>query len=197
MTRALPLVACLLAGACYTPRGAFVWADAYRGPGTSGEYVMVAGDVLQVNVFQQEANSARVRVRSDGCVSLPLLADQLAAGKTPVAFAAELQKKLKPFINNPLVTVSLEEPRPLTVSVVGEVMRAGTLPLEAGAGVLQALAAAGGLSDFAHRDGIFVLRTVAGSATTTRIRFTWDQLSRAEGRVALFTLMPSDVVVVE
>jgi len=197
MTRALPLLACLLASACYTPRGAFVWGDAYRGPGTSGEYVIVAGDLLQVTVFQQEANSARVRVRADGRVSLPLLNDQLAAGKTPAAFAAEVQQKLRPFINNPLVTVSLEEPRPLTVSVVGEVVRAGTHPLEAGAGVLQALAAAGGLSEFAHRDGIFVLRTVAGSATTTRIRFTWDQLSRAEGRVGQFTLMASDVVVVE
>lgn len=197
MTRALPLAACLLAAACYTPRGAFVWADTYRGPGTAGEYVIVAGDVLQVNVFQQESNSARVRVREDGRVSLPLLNDQLAAGKTPVAFAAELQQRLKPFIHNPVVTVSLEEPRPLTVSVVGEVLRAGTVPLEAGAGVLQALAAAGGLSDFAHRDGIFVLRTVAGSATTTRIRFTWDQLSQAEGRGAQFTLRAGDVVVVE
>jgi polysaccharide biosynthesis/export protein len=197
MTRAglLALAASTLMG-CYTPKGAFVSVENFESNPT-GEYRVAPGDVLQVRVFQQEALSARVRVRTDGKVSLPMVNDVMAAGKTPSGLASELQLKFKDFINNPFVTVSLEESRPLLVSVLGEVTRAGVVTLEAGAGVLQALAASGGLNDFAHRDALFVLRKVPGQAAPTRIRFTWDALARGEGQAARFTLLPGDVVVAE
>ena len=181
---------------CYTPRGAFVEVD----EGTvrsAGDYEISAGDVLQVRVFQQEAMSARVKVRADGKVSLPMLNDVSAAGKSPTVLAAELQVRLKDFINTPVVTVSLEESRPLTVSVLGEVMKPGVVSLESGSGVLQAIAATGGLTDFAHRDGLFVLRKPAGQGAPKRLHFTWDLLSHGEGPAARFTLLPGDVVVAE
>lgn len=181
---------------CYTPRGAFAEVEDAKVV-DSVEYVIAPGDTLQVRVFQQEAMSARVRVRADGKVSLPLVNDLPAAGKTPTALATELQVRLKEFINTPVVTVSLEESRPLSVSVLGEVLRAGVVTLEPGAGVLQALAAAGGLTDFAHRDGLFVLRKVGGEPAPRRIRFHWDALTRGEGRGARFVLQPGDVVVAE
>lgn len=197
MTRSLALCLTVLAAAgCYTPKGAFVAVDDFVLP-AAGDYVIAAGDSLQVRVFQQEAMSARVRVRNDGKVSLPMVNDVMAAGRTPTELANDLQAKLKSFINNPVVTVSLEESRPLSVSVLGEVVRPGVVTLDAGAGVLQALAAAGGLNDFAHRDGLFVLRKVPGEAVPTRIRFTWDGLTRGEGKAARFTLLAGDVVVAE
>ncbi|MFZ5446249.1 MAG: polysaccharide biosynthesis/export family protein [Myxococcota bacterium] len=189
------VTAVLLAG-CYTPRGAFLEVDAaiITEP---NEYVVAAGDVLQVRVFQQDSMSARVKVRADGKVSLPLLGDIAAAGKSPSALASELQVRLKEYINTPVVTVSLEETRPVTVSVLGEVGRAGVVTLEQNSGVLHALAAAGGLNDFAHRDGIFVLRKIAGQTAPRRIRFTWEALSRGEGAAARFILQAGDVVVAE
>lgn len=185
-----------LGAACYTPRGAFVAVEEYALP-TSSEYVLAPGDVISVRVFQQDAMSARVKVRNDGVVTLPLVNDWAAAGKTPKALGTELEGKLKDFINTPVVTIFVEESRPNTVSVLGEVSRPGVVTLEAGAGVLQALAAAGGLTDFAHRDGIFVLRKVSGEPQAQRIRFTWDSLSRGEGKAARFTLQTQDTVVVE
>ncbi|MCC6338320.1 MAG: polysaccharide biosynthesis/export family protein [Myxococcales bacterium] len=182
---------------CYRPKGAFRTVDDYLPPVSVGEYVIMPGDVLQVRVFQQEAMSSRVRVRVDGRVSLPLVNDWMAAGKTPAALALELQQALKGFINAPVVTVSVEESRPLSVSILGEVARPGVVVLEPGAGVLTALSAAGGFTDFAHRDGIFVLRSRPGEASPARILFTWDALTSGDGRAATFRLLPGDVVVVE
>ena len=196
MTRLLIVACCLSTLACYTPRGAFVEVDDGALSSDSG-YLISSGDVLQVRVFQQEAMSARVKVRGDGKVSLPMLNDVLVAGKSPTVLATELQMKLKDFINTPVVTVSLEESRPVTVSVLGEVVRPGVVTLEAGCGVLQALAASGGLTDFAHRDGLFVLRKIAGQPAPRRLRFTFEVLARGEGPAARFTLLPGDVVVAE
>lgn len=189
--------AVVLASGCYIPRGTFIPYDSLPGSGQR-EYVFGVGDVISVRVFQQEAASAqRVRVRADGMVSLPLVKDVVVAGKTPAGLAAELQVRLKDFINNTSVTVSLDESRPLTVSVLGEVARSAVVTLDLNAGVLQALAAAGGLTDFAHRDGIFVLRNVPGQASPTRIRFTWDALISGEPKAVGFALQPGDVVVAE
>lgn len=187
---------CALSLSCYTPRGVFMNVEE-AAVSDDGGYVISVGDVLQVRVFQQEAMSARVKVRADGKVSLPMVNDVVAEGKSPTALGTELQIRLKDFINTPVVTVSLEESRPLLVSVLGEVVRPGVVTLEGGSGVIQALAASGGLTDFAHRDGIFVLRKTAGQVAPRRIRFTWDLLSRGEGVAARFPLLPGDVVVAE
>lgn len=196
MPRLIIAGVCVLWLGCYTPRGAFLEVDESALADDTG-YVISPGDVLQVRVFQQEAMSARVKVRGDGKVSLPMLNDVLVAGKSPSVLASELQVKLKDFINTPVVTVSLEEMRPVTVSVLGEVVRPGVVTLEAGSGVLQALAASGGLTDFAHRDGLFVLRKIPGQPAPRRLRFTFEVLARGEGPAARFTLLPGDVVVAE
>jgi polysaccharide export outer membrane protein len=138
-----------------------------------------------------------VKVRGDGKVSLPLVNDWVVAGKMPAQVANELQVRLKEFINTPVVTVSLEEMRPLSVSVVGEVVRPGLVVLEPGAGVLHALAAAGGLTDFAHKDGLFVLRKPDPTQKPVRVHFTWDNLTAGDPASVKFQLLPQDVVVAE
>jgi polysaccharide export outer membrane protein len=182
---------------CCAPMGSYVWVDDYKSPAASeagGDYRITPGDLLAVQVYREDAMSTRERVRQDGKVSIPLLHDVQAAGLTPAALAGQIQTRLKEFINVPRVTVAVEEIHPLIVPVLGEVARPGQYTLEKGAGVLEALAAAGGFSDFAHRDRIFVLRR---EPMPVRIRSTFDALSRGQGLAAMFRLQAGDAVVVE
>lgn len=190
------LVAC--AGCAAAVNGSFVWVDQL--PETEmtaplGPYVISPGDAISVQVWDQEKMSARVRVRDDGQISLPFLNDVPAAGKTPVALARELEQRLRNLIVTPQVTVAVEERVPLRISVLGEVIEPGLHDLEPGAGVAQALAAAGGLKEFAHKDRVFVLRET--STPPQRIRMTYSALTSAQGRAASLRLRPGDVVVVE
>jgi polysaccharide export outer membrane protein len=115
-------------------------------------------------------------------------------GKPPYNVARELEVKLKEFVVAPKVTVNVDEFAPLHISVVGEVTHPGIYPVEPSSGVLQALASAGGFTDYASKDRIFVLRK---TPALKRIRFTFDALSRNEPRAAMFALQAGDVVVVE
>lgn len=176
--------------------GPYVWLDDYK-PAVSADgdgYRIASGDLIQVRVYNQEGMSARERVRQDGKVSLPFLRDVQAAGFTPSALAEQLQSRLKDYINVPVVNVVIEEVHQLAVPVLGEVTRPGKYSLERGAGILEALAAAGGLNDFAHRDRIFVLRR---QPKLVRIRTTYEALSHGNGLAGDFRLVPGDAVVVE
>jgi polysaccharide export outer membrane protein len=188
-------IACALVCGCAN-LGQYTWVHDYpEAPApVEKEYVIKPADVLQIRVFNQEGMSARAKVRNDGKISLPFLNDVTAAGHSPNSFAKELQVKLKEFIKVPVVTVSLEETRPVMVSVLGEVARQGGYQVEPGTGLLQLLANAGGLTELAHRDRIFVLRREPGPV---RIRFSFESLSRLDNRASSFRVQTGDVVVVE
>jgi polysaccharide export outer membrane protein len=199
--RALAVAAAIVSLVACRGVGEYVWVDAYKEPpaGPSSGYVVAPGDSISVRVWNQESMSGRVRVRQDGKVSLPFVNDIQAAGLPPEALAQRLQDRLKEFVVKPIVTVSLEEPAPLEVSVVGEVTHPGVYRMDQYASVLRALASAGGLTQFASRDRIFVLRRGAttGDAAVVRVRFTYEALERAEAPAARFRLRAGDVVVVE
>ena len=175
--------------------GEYVWADSLPETATRApaEYQLARGDAIFVRVFNQETLSGRVRISPDGRVTLPFVNDVPAAGHSTEELARTIQTKLRDFINQPVVTVSLDEPAPMQVSVIGEVVRPGVYPQERGQGILRALAAAGGLTEFAHRDRIFLVR----SAPAGRIRFKFDQLATPGTRSAQFRLQPDDVIVVQ
>ncbi|MGA9525584.1 MAG: polysaccharide biosynthesis/export family protein [Myxococcaceae bacterium] len=179
----------------------FVWVDDLRTTAPAGDELasesnIRPGDVINVRVFGQDAMSARTRVRRDGQISMPFLNDVVAAGFTPTRLAGQLQTRLKDYVNNPVVTVSLEEREPLQIAIVGEVTRAGTFPVPWGSGVLNVIAQAGGLTDYAQRDGVFVLRRAPGGGVQ-RIRFRYEALTQAQGNAVQFRLQAGDVVVVE
>jgi polysaccharide export outer membrane protein len=182
-------------GACGSAGGAIPVA-LYKEPpdAATGEYLINVGDMLSIQVWDQPQISGKMRVRTDGRVTLPFVNDTVATGKTPTKLAAELESGLKSVVLNPKVTVVVEESKPLTISVLGEVSRPGPLPLERDTGVAQALAAAGGLTTFAHKDRIFVVRT---SPEPVRIHFTYDELTRQVGAASTFKLRPGDVIIVE
>jgi polysaccharide export outer membrane protein len=194
--RLAALLAAAAALGCQTTSGNFVPVEQYPQPAADAEYRISPGDLLAVRVWNQESMSnPHARVRDDGKISVPFLQDVEVAGATPTDLSQKLQAKLKTYVVNPVVTVTVEELRALRVSVTGEVAHPGQFELERGAGVLNALAAAGGLTDYAHRDRIFVVRN--GDAKPVRIQFRYAALASAEGKAGTFRLRPGDVVVVE
>jgi polysaccharide export outer membrane protein len=156
-----------------------------------GEYVIGAGDLLNIQVFEQEKISGPLRVRSDGRITVPLINEIEAAGKTTAQLKTELEAALKSVILVPQVTITVVEQRPVEITVLGEVNKQGPLQLQRGSGLAQALAAAGGLTTFADRDKIFVIRG------TNRYHVTYEAITRAAGRAGTFQLQSGDVINVE
>lgn len=191
------LVAALLAvlvtatGGCSTTP--YVWVNDLPKDQAGQEYVVGSGDVLNVRVFNQDNMSTRARVRSDGKIAVPFLGDVNVRGRTPSAISKELETRFKEFVVSPVVTITVEETQPTAVSVLGEVSHPGIYTVDGSSGVLQALAAAGGLTEYASRGGIYVVRR----DPPEHIRFTFDGLTQAASRAATFRLHAGDVVVVE
>ncbi len=184
----------LLAAGC-ADVGEYVWADQYQKQVTAQPktFVLAPGDVIQMRMFGQEAFTTKAKVRNDGMVSLPLLNDVQAAGYTPSALGQQLETRYKDFVKVPAVTISVEDAQPLSIPVAGEVTKPGVVAVARGAGLLETVLQAGGLTDYAHRDRIFVLR----GSPPTRVRFVWQDLLRGKGAAARFELQAGDTVVVE
>ncbi len=195
-------LAVALAAGCRSA-GRYIWVDSVPksllAPQPSP--AIGPGDVIGVRVWNQEANSVeRARVRDDGRISMPFLNDVEVAGMEPADLARRLEVRLKALIVNPVVTVVIHERRPFRVSVVGQVARPGVYDLDQASGVLNAIAAAGGITAFANSDGVYVLRAgywADGTTSPARIRFRYDDLRRGTPPAAVFRLKPGDVVVVE
>lgn len=177
--------------------GPFMWVSQLPPQYTSRTdqgYVIRNGDTLSIKVFNQEAMSARARVRSDGRIALPALGDVEVRGKRPSALKTELEAKLKDYVNAPSVTVSVDEFEPIQVSVLGEVTKSGTFALDPHATIAQVLANAGGLTDFASHDRIFVVRA---GPPPMRVRFVYEDITRGDPQSQGFVLQDGDLVVVE
>lgn len=177
--------------------GQFVWyaemPPAERGE-LAGDYVIGVGDSISIRVYEQDGLSGDAKIRTDGKIALPLAGELVAAGKRPAALSREIEALLKEFIVTPRVTVNVTQSQPITVTVVGEVNRVGTLTLEPPARIVQALAQSGGPGEYADKGRIFVLRQFPAYR---RIRFTWDSITRNEQGAAAFQLRTGDVIVIE
>lgn len=186
----------LLLSAC-AGTGPFIW---YRDlpktewEGGPGDYVINVGDTVTVQVYGQEALTGHAKIRQDGRIALPLIGEIVAAGKKPLGLAQEVETRLAQYIQAPHATVNVDEAKAITVSTLGEVAHVGALTLEPQSGLLQALALAGGTSEYADKSRIFVLRR---APTFRRIRFTYEDLVENRDGAASFPLRTGDVIVVE
>src|SRR5262245_31982039 len=129
---------------------------------THGPYRIVPGDVLDVIVWRNKELSLQVTVRPDGWISYPLASDVKVAGQTVVDVQKKLEESLAKYVTTPMVTVVVTRVANLRVSVLGKVRQPGRYNLEGPTTVLDVLALAGGLTEFADPDGIYILR--AGSS---------------------------------
>jgi polysaccharide export outer membrane protein len=186
----------LLVAGCAGP-GQYVWyaeMPASERGGSGDDYVIGPGDTIKITVYEQEGQSVEGKIRTDGKIAMPLVGEVVAAGKRPVELARELEQRLKQLVLSPKVTVNVTSALPISVTVVGEVKRIGPITLEPPARLIDAMAQAGGPSEFANASRIFVLRPYP---TYKRIRFTWESILRNEQGASAFPLRTGDVIVLE
>jgi polysaccharide biosynthesis/export protein len=157
------------------------------------EYRLGPGDKLRVEVYKDAQLSQSLQVRPDGKITLPLVGDMAAAGKTPIELRDALAASLKEYVNNPVVTVIVVEATAAQVYVIGEVASPGTLVMQGPMTVLQALAQVGGLREFADRDDIRILRK--GTTGTVRT-IDFDYKRALKGETEPMYLQPGDTIVV-
>lgn len=182
------------AGASCVTDGPWIWADSLAPDALAPPpYRVMPGDRLVVTVWNQPALSGEVLVRPDGHITLPLAGDVPVLGQTPLEVGVAVGARLTGMVSDAHVAVALGGNRSPTVAVVGEVREAGAFELRPGDGVLDVLARAGGLTEFADRSRVFVLRR--GEAR--RVRFSYDKLARHADGGRRFLLQDGDVVVVE
>ena len=139
--------------------------------------------------------SRNVVVRPDGRISLPLVGDMRASGRSPVQLQADIKALLVNYLASPEVTVIVQEARSQKFNILGEVEHPGAYPLSRSMTVLDAIAAAGGLRDFAKSRKIYVLRITADGART-RLRFNYKEIIKGKGLSQNVELQPRDTVVV-
>lgn len=164
----------------------------------ANEYVIGVGDVLSIKVTAagavREEMTLRQRVRADGRIGVLLIGDVEAKGKRPGALKAELEGRLKDYMVAPGVVINVDEVQPSTVILLGEVMRPGAYALDLDPRLVHALAMAGGLTEYASRGQIFVVRS---EPKPVRIRFTYEAIYRNVGGAGDFVLHRGDLVEVE
>jgi polysaccharide export outer membrane protein len=163
-----------------------------QAPALSDEYRLGTGDKLRIEVYKDTQLSQSVQVRPDGKITLPLVGDVEATGKTPIELRDALTRSLKEYMTNPVVTVIVVEATAATAYVMGEVAHPGSIKLDGPVTVLQALALAGGLKDFADAKNIRILRKASAGVQT--IDFNYKEASKGHG--SLVYLRPGDTVVV-
>lgn len=160
---------------------------------SSDTYVIGPGDLLQLNVWKEPNFSVpSIPVRPDGQISLSLMGDIAVAGSTPMALSKDIAERLKKYVNDPLVTVTVIGVAPKEIYFLGEIGKTGALTLAPGMTPLQAIAAAGGLSPFAKKK-LYILRK--GPSGQQKISFDYKKALKTGDQQGV-VLQPGDTIVV-
>ena len=183
---ALPLVCCLVALAT-AQEAAKKTDDAQSSPA----YSIGPADRLQIVVWKEPDLSHEATVRFDGMVTVPLVGDLPAAGRTPAGLAEGIAAALKRYIEAPQVTVGVVQANSARFYVVGQVTRSGEYPLSGQTTVLQGLALAGGFRDFAKTDSIVIVRR-----DPSAVPFNFKRIADGKDTSQNVPLFPGDTVVV-
>ena len=158
------------------------------------DYVIGAGDVLEISVWKEEALTKLVTVLPDGKIAFPLIGEAVASGWTIAELKNEIEKRLARFVPDPVLSVGVYQMNSLMIYVVGKVNRPGRFELNSNIDVLQSLALAGGLNSFAKRGKIKVFRKHDGK--TQIFEFDYDDVTEGKKLEQNIQLVRGDVVVV-
>jgi polysaccharide export outer membrane protein len=161
-------------------------------PQSDAAYKIGVGDVLHVTVWEEPQFTEVAIVRPDGMISVPLISDITVLGMTPQAAEAILTERLLKFVHKPRVTVTVQEIRSRMVYITGEVERPGAYPLIGSMNVVQLVSRSGGLTDFAKKNRVYVLRKGSGA----RINIDYRKVLKGQSPEQNVELAPGDIVVV-
>ncbi len=157
-------------------------------------YRIAPGDVLRVTVWNEPSLSTDAVVRLDGKITVPLVGDLQAAGRTPEELTIEIRGNLRRFLEVPQVTVGVAAAGSARFYVIGEVMVSGSFALSGRITVLQALAIAGGFREFARRERIMIIRD--GLQGRVAITFNYRDLESGTRLEQDIPLEPGDIIIV-
>ena len=163
----------------------------------SAEYRIGPGDSLNIFVWRNPELTVTVPVRPDGRVSIPLVEDVVAIGKTPTALAREYEQRLSKYIREPLVTVIVTGfvgPIPDQVRIIGEAAQPRSLPYRTDMTVLDAIIAVGGLTRYAAGNDSIIVRNVNGVQTTYAVHLR--DLIRDGDITSNVALQPGDILII-
>lgn len=159
-------------------------------------YTIGAEDVLEITVWRNTDLSKTVQVRPDGKFSLPVIRDVVAVGKTPSQLADEITRKLKEYVQNPVVAISVREVNSYNIFVLGEVVRPGKYPLKSKTTLLQGVTIAGGFTPVAARNQIVIFRFGENGSTMQTVTSSYDDIVLRGGITGNLELRAGDTIVV-
>jgi polysaccharide export outer membrane protein len=200
-TRLIALILCLvpvaIAGCASEdelPEAKLLTSEAEQ---TSPTYKIGPGDSLQVFVWQNQDLSGGVSVRPDGRITMPLIEDMTAAGKTPSELARDMETELSKYVRNPLVTIMVggfAGTFDQQIRVVGAAQQPASIPYRANTTVLDVMISVGGLTEFASGNRAKLVRVENGQEKTYRLRL--DDLIRDGDITANAAVLPGDVIII-
>ncbi len=159
-------------------------------------FTIGAEDVLEITVWRNQDLSKVVQVRPDGRFSLPVIRDVVAVGKTPSQLADEITRRLKEYVQNPVVAISVKEVNSYSVYVLGEVVRPGKYPLKSKITLLQGITIAGGFTPVAARNQVVIFRFGENGSGMQTLTSSYDDIVLRGGIAGNLELRAGDTVVV-
>jgi polysaccharide export outer membrane protein len=164
-------------------------------PAQATSYVIGVDDVLAISVWKEPELSRTLPVRPDGKITLPLVGDVQAAGKTTQNLQQELHDKLAAYVAVPEVAVIVQEVKSRKYNIVGQVAKPGSYSLNETTTVLDAIAEAGGIGVYAKANSIYVLR-ILPDGSSIQLPFHYKQVLKGANISQNVKLQPKDTVVV-
>jgi polysaccharide biosynthesis/export protein len=160
------------------------------------DYIMGPEDVLEITVWKNADLSKQVQVRPDGRISLPLIGDVSAVGRTAAQLTEEISARLKSYMENPTVSILVKEVNSYQIYVLGEVNAPGKYPLKSKTTLLQAITIAHGFTQVAARNKIVVFRFGKDGEGLHKIKASYDDIVLRDGSDQNIELKPGDQIVV-
>jgi polysaccharide biosynthesis/export protein len=160
-----------------------------------GSYVIGNDDKLAISVWKEPDLTKSIPVRSDGKISLPLVGDIQATGRTPLQLEMDISNRLRSYITVPEVTVIVEQINSKKYNILGQVGRPGAYALTLTTTIMDAIAAAGGFKDFAKQKGVYILRQNP-DGTQTRLNFNYKEFIKGKDLSQNVKIEPQDTIIV-
>jgi polysaccharide biosynthesis/export protein len=158
-------------------------------------YVIGNDDHLAISVWKEPDLTKSIPVRSDGKISLPLVGEIQATGRTPLQLELDIANRLRNYVTVPEVTVIVEQINSKKYNILGEVGRPGSFPLTLSTTIMDAIASSGGFKDFAKKKDVYILRRNP-DGTQSRLNFNYKDFIKGKNLSQNVKIEPDDTIIV-